>query len=367
MYWREVVKIKKIIIGVVAVIAVVALGIKGKGLLKSRQAEVANEALPSVQTMSVSVIKPSEGVMKNAETFLASITSDKSIKLSTKLAGYVEKVFVEETQKVKKGEQLVTIDETELLSNIRALKATLSTQIADAKVARSIYARNIKLYDIGGLSKEKLDISKVAKEMKSSIIENTKQKIAQLQHQRSYLKIVAPFDGEVDAIILHEGDLAATGKPILSMSNGDKKLLFSYAPASSKIEKGQAVLLEGEKIGQIKSIYTTSSNGLTTAEVAVSSLLTQPVGSSLTIEVVTKESKGCIVPSNTLLHKKEGTFVMLYQDGKFSPSKVAVSMTEQDNVLISPCPDKPIARESEVKLATLPAYEKIEILGANDE
>ncbi len=367
MYWREVVKIKKIIIGVVAVVAVVALGIKGKGLLKSRQAEVAHEALPSVQTMTVPVVNPTQGGMKNADSFLARIASDKSIKLSTKLAGYVEKVFVQESQKVKKGELLVTIDETELLSNIRALKATLSTQIADAKVARSIYARNIKLYNIGGLPKEKLDISRVAKEAKSSIVENTKQKIAQLQHQGTYLKIVAPFDGEVDAILLHEGDLAATGKPILAMSNGDKKLLFSYAPAASKIEKGQAVLFEGEKIGQIKSIYTTSSNGLTTAEIALSGGLNQPVGSSLTIAVVTKESKGCIVPSNTLLHKKEGTFVMLYHDGKFSPSKVEVSMQEQDKALISPCPDRPIAQASEVKLATLPAFQKVDVLGANDE
>ncbi len=360
-------KIKKIIIGVVAVVAIVALGIKGKGLLKSRQAEIANEALPSVQTVSVPVVNPAQGVMKNSASFLSRIASDKSIKLSTKLAGYVEKVFVQESQKVKKGEVLVTIDESELLSNIQALKATLSTQIADAQVAKSIYERNIKLYNIGGLPKEKLDISRVAKKAKSSIIENTKEKIAQLQHQRTYLKIVAPFDGEIDAILLHEGDLAAAGKPILSMSNGDKKLLFSYAADASDIKKGQNVLYKDKKIGQIKSIYTTSSNGLTTAEVALKSPLNQAVGTSIMIDVITKETKGCIVPSDTLLHKKEGTFVMLYDEGRFSPSKVEVGMQESEKALISPCPNRPIAQASEVKLATLPAFKNVEILGVDNE
>ncbi len=360
-------KIKKIIIAVVAVIAIIALGIKGKGLLKSRQAQIANESIPAVATVTVPVVTPTQGKIQNRDTFLARIASDKNIKLSTKLAGYIEKVFVEESQHVKKNQTLVSIDETELLSNIQALKATLSTQIADAKVARNIYARNIKLYRIGGLSKEKLDISRVAKDAKASIIENTKQKIAQLQHQRTYLKIVTPFDGEIDAILLHEGDLAAAGKPILSMSNGAKKLLFSFAPSNNSIHKADLVLLDDKEIGEIKSIYPTSTNGLTTAEVALHTTLPQPVGSSITIDVITASSQGCIVPENTILHKQEGTFVMIYHDKTFSPSKVEVKMSEANKALISPCPNQPIAQASEVKLATLPAYKKVEIVGANNE
>ena len=353
---------KKIIITIVVILGIVLLGIKGKGLLDSRKAEVENESLPSVQAVSVPVVDAMQGTMKNEESYLARIVSDKSIKLSTKLAGYIEKVYVEESQKVKKGDKLVSIDETELLSNIHGLKSTLSPQHSDLKVAQSMYTRNLKLYKIGGLSKEKLDISKVAKEAKSSIIENTKQKMAQLEHQRSYLKLVAPFDGEIDAILLHEGDLAVAGKPVLSMSNGNKKMIFSYASTSSQIAKGQIVLLESKEIGHLKSIYTTSSNGLTTAEIALNSTLTQPVGSSLNIKILTKESSGCIVPSNTLLHKKEGTFVMIYNKKKFSPLKVEVQMKENEKALILPCPTAPIAQASEVKLATLPAYGHVNII-----
>jgi len=358
---------KKKIITIVIILGIVGLGIKGKGLLESRKAEVNNEPLPSVQAVSVPVVYATEGTLKNIESYLARIASDKSIKLSTKLAGYVEKVYVEESQKVKKSEILVSIDKTELLSSIQALKSTLSTQYADAKVSQGMYNRNLKLYKIGGLSKEKLDISKVAKEAKSSIIENTKQKIAQLDHQRTYLTLVAPFDGEIDAILLHEGDLAAAGKPILSMSNGNKKMIFSYASSSSQIAKGQTVLFQSNKIGHIQSIYTTSSNGLTTAQVALNAKLNQPVGSSLNINVVTKESSGCIVPANTLLHKKEGIFLMIYKEKKFVPQKVEVQMKENEKVLISVCPSEPIAQASEVKLATLPAFNSVEILGAKDE
>jgi len=349
---------------ILVIIIVAGIIIAAKGLLKSRKAEIANQALPSSASVTVAVVDPVQGTMQNKESYLAHIASDKSINLSTKLAGYVEQIFVEESQKVKKGDTLVSIDETELLSNIQAAKATLVTQMADAKVAKSIYDRNIKLYKVGGLSKEKLDISKVAMEAKVSVQTNTKEKISQLEHQRSYLKIVAPFDGEIDVILLHEGDLAASGRPILSMSNGVKKLIFSYAPHNTSIQKDQLVFAKDQKIGKIKSIYTISQNGLVSAEVKVTSALDLPVGSSMNIEVLTKESQGCIVPSDTVLHKKEGTFVMIYADGKFKPLQVNVKMQETHHLLISPCPATAVAKASEVKLVQLPAYEKVQITGA---
>ena len=358
---------KKIIIRLIVIIAVVVLMIKGKGLLESRKAEIANEALPAVASVTVSVVKPTQGIMENRESYLAQVGSDKSIKLSTKLAGYVERVFVEESQKVKKGKVLVQIDETELQSNIQAVQATLIAQRNDLALAKSIYTRNMKLFKVGGLAKEKLDISKVAMQAKEAVTQNTVQKIEQLNHQLSYLKIVAPFDGEIDAILLHEGDLAALGKPILSMSSGVKKLLFSYAPQNTSIQKDQLVFAKGKKIGSIKSIYTISQNGLVSAEVKLASVLELPVGSSMNIEVLTKEARGCIVPSDTVLHKKEGTFVMTYAEGKFIPMKVNIEMQEADRLLILPCPVTAVAKASEVKLAQLPAYEKVQIIGAKNE
>lgn len=359
---------KKLIITIVIVLAVIILGIKGKSLLEKRKTEVANEALPMVETVSVPVVHATQGTLRHTEGYLAQIISDKNIKLSTKLAGYVEKVYVSESQVVKKGDVLVSIDAIEIHSNIDALKATLLAQNNDLALAKSIYTRNKKLYSVGGLSKEKLDISKVTLEAKKAVVTNTTQKITQLEHQLSYLKIIAPFDGVINTILMHEGDLAATGKPIISMSNGNKKLVFSYAPTKGTvIVKDQMVLLEDEKIGYIKAIYTISKNGLVSAEVALSSEIDLPVGSSVSIEVLTKEAQGCVLPQDTLLHKKEGTFVMVYTKGSFTPKKVNIEMQEESKVILSPCPSSEIAQASEVKLAALPAYDKVEVLGASHE
>ena len=358
----------KKIITIIVVLGVIVLGIKGKSVLESRKAEVENTALPSVEAVSVSVTKGSIGTLNNKESFLAQVLSDKSIKLSTKLAGYVEKVMVEESQHVRKGDLLVHIDAIELRSNIDALKATLATQKSDLALAKSIYNRNMKLYKVGGLAKEKLDISALTLKSKGSIIENTTQKIMQLKHQLGYLSIRAPFDGVIDALILHEGDLAATGKPILSMSNGRKKLRFSYAPTQAKqIKKGLSVWLGDEKIGEIKSLYTTSTNGLLSAEVSLDKKIDLPVGTSINVEVLTSEAQGCILPANTLVHKKEGIYVMVYLKEKFVPLKVDILMKDAQNVLLVECPQASVAYGDEVKLAALPVYDNVKIVGEKDE
>ncbi len=352
---------KKRVVTLIAVIGIVILGIKGRGLLQKRRAQVADAPIAEAAKLTMPVVRAKEGTIARKERFLGRLLAQKSIKLSTKLAGYVRKVYVQESQFVHKGEPLVEIDAAEIRSSIAALESALRAQRNDLAVARSIYRRNEKLYEAGGLAKEKLDLSRAAMRAKISVVENTRQKIAQLTHQLSYLKILAPFDGVVDTLILHEGDLAAAGKPILAMSSREKKLLFSYAPAlQDTIVAGKEVFWNGRYVGKIKTLYNTSQNGLSDAEVALEREIDRPIGTSLDIEVKIDEAKGCVVPSDTLLHKKEGVFVMVYDAKSFEPRRVSVKLQVGNSAIISPCPDKAIAKGTEVKLASLPAFGHVE-------
>jgi len=353
--------IKKILIALVAIGVAVVVAMNGKKLLESRKSEIEQTPTPEVKTLFVSLVTPKSGVVKQREKFLAFVAFDKSIKVSTKMAGYIKKIYVDEGDKVRDGELLAKIDEHDINSNISLLKTTLKQQQKDYKLAKQIYERNLKLYEIGGLPKEQLDTSKVVMDAKRSAILATELKIEQLQDQKKYLNIKAPFSGEIDSLIMHEGDLAVVGKPILSMSSGVKKLLFNYTP-SSNIKKGQPVFVEGEKIGEVSLIKNIAKNGLAEAEVRLEgNLVDIPVGVSLDIEVLTKEAKGCIVPNDTLLHKSDGVFVMVYRDGKFYPQKVIPSLEYNGKTLITPCIENPIAKGSEVTLAKLPIYGNIKI------
>jgi len=348
--------IERIFFGLISIGVVVFLATNGKTLLEKRQKEIIEEPIPKKRSISISLTQAKQGTMRETKPYLAQISSDKSIQVATKMAGYIEQVFVEESQWVKKGQLLATIDQSDINSNIALLRTTMAQQQNDLALAKQIHDRNQKLYEVGGLAREQVDISSVTVEGKYSAIEGTEQKIAQLQEQKNYLKIKAPFSGEIDTLLMHQGDLAVTGKPILTMSNGTKKLIFSFVAGESNIRKGQIIYSDKEKIGYIKKILTLAKQGLVQAEVALDKKLNLPTGATINIDVLTENKKGCIVSSDTLLHKTDGVYVMVYNGFKFTPLEVESLMSQKSQEMINPCPNGKIAQGSEVLLAKLPVY-----------
>ncbi len=353
--------IKKIIITVITLLAVVAVGIKGKGLLDKRKEEVVLEPTPKKTSINVSVTNGENGEIQESKTFLALLQSDKSIKISTKIAGYIKKIYVKEGDRVTKGTLLASIDEEDINSNIKLLKNTLAQEYNDLALAKQIYNRNKKLYNIGGLPKEQLDTSKVILEGKSTVIKGTKEKIAQLEHQKTYLTIKAPFSGTVDNILLYGGDLAVMGKPLLSISSGVKKLVFSYSLDSTDIKKGEKAFYRGENIGDITTIKPLAKQGLAQAEIILKQPLDIPLGSSLNIDILIRKATGCIVSNKTLIHKKDGIYIMVYNNNKFTRLKVKTLLSNNEDTILSSCPKEPIAIGNEVELVKLGAYTNIQI------
>jgi len=356
----------KKIVTIIFIIAAILLAIKGKSLLNERKNEVNNAPTPKEQPLYIQLASAKEDTLYQKEKLLANLLAKKSIKLSTKLAGFVKKVYVKESDLVKKGDILVEIDSNELKNSINSLKDAIKAQEKDLQVSKKIYQTNKKLYKIGGLPKEKLDLSYVGLKAKEANLNSSVQKLKSLQNQLRYLTIKAPFDAKVDAIILHEGDLAVTGKPILSLSSLKQKLVFSFAKQSN-IKLKDKVLYKGTPIAGVSTIYNIANNGLLTAEATLTKPINLPVNSSINIEVVTKEKKGCTLPDTTILHNKDGNYIMAYSKKRFIPIKVDVLIEDIDKVLISPCPKVPVANASEAKLSSLPALKNVKIIGAKDE
>jgi len=355
------------IVTIVVVLGVVLLGIKGKKLLEKRKEEITKESLPSSIPISVVLVRPTEGELQKYLSFLAQLLAQKNINITTKLSGYIERITVDEAQVVKQGELLVTIDDAEIRSSIEALKSTIIAQKSDMHLAFKIYQRNQLLYKKGGLAKEKLESSKVAYEMKRAAVKSNEERLEQLMHQLAYLHIKAPFEGVVDTVLLHEGDLAAAGKPILSLSDHNQKLLFTYAPEEvNGTLVGKPVFFKGEPIGEVRVQYPISKSGLNVAEAYLKKRVSLPIGANITIDIPVRQAKGCILPTDTLLHKKEGTFVLVYKGKQFVPLKIKVILEDGEMAVITPCPHDPVARGSESKLTALQAYGNVTIAGEVD-
>ena len=355
--------VKKILIAVITLGAVAFLGLNGKKLLKERASAVESEPKPKPTPISVVLVEPKMGSLSTKLPLLAQIASVKEITLSTKLAGFIKKLFVSESDMVKEGDLLLEIDSNELKNSIKSLRATLSARESAVTIAQKVYQRNKRLYRVGGIPKEMLEVSFGELQNKEAMLTATKEQIMQVQNQLSYLNIKAPFDGVVDKIMLHEGDLAVTGKPIIKISSLQQKLIFTFSIDNlSQIKKGKKIYWQNRLVGEVSKIYSSSQKGLPVAEVKLYKPLDAPNGLSLNIELLSKEQSGCVVPNRSILHRDDGLYVLIYKNGKFNLKKIEPIAKSGDAVLVKSCFDAPIAKASESKLALLPTYGEISLI-----
>jgi len=301
--------------------------------------------------------------------------------IASKISGFIQKVYVEEGDRVKKGDILVSIDDKELRAAINAqkssikalkrsiesIKATLSSLKSDYQYAKEVYERNLALFKADALSKEKLDQSEVVMKLKLSKYESTKKSIeakyeelnslkALLEskiNQLRYTSIRSSIDGTVGKIYLRALDLATAGKPIMKLL-GEKKIVeFQFPVGLGKtVKKGMRVYVDGLE-AKISKILPDSEKALAVAQIVLKTALKIPENSNVKVEVVQKRALGMAVPVTALLEKENEVYVFEYINGTFLPRKVKVVAKDEKYAVLTPDIIHPVAVGSNDKLSKL--------------
>jgi len=353
---------KKIVTILISLILVAGLIIGAKTLLNKRIQEKNHQSKPTNIKISVELTTPKEGNLTKKLKAFAKLQKRKTVLISTKIPGYIEDIFVQEATEFKKGQLLVKIDSKEITSSLKSLESLLLAKSSGFKYAKGVYERNLKLFEVGGLSKEMLDKSLTELKSQEASLKATKEQIAQLKNKLDYLSIKAPFDGVVDRVFLHKGDLAA--KPILQISNSSQKITFTFVPdLISKVKTGAKVYLNDKVIGKVKSIYPSSIASLAQGEINLTKPLNLPSGVSFDVDIELENRSGCLIESQNILYKKDGAYIFVYDKNRFTPKRVNILLEDGDKVLIRECPKSKIAKASKSKLAILPSYKSVVVVG----
>ncbi|MDA3946720.1 MAG: efflux RND transporter periplasmic adaptor subunit [Helicobacteraceae bacterium] len=343
----------------------IALGIAvivAAGLFLTKEKKgVAELPLPALYAYNVDTVKASTKTVRATRHFLAQLLASKSALIASRFSAEIKKIHVKENDIVKKGANLISLDDAEIRANIASLQQQMKALHIDVANTKESLDRNQKLLAADAISREKFDNVNVLYQKKISELESTSEKINQLNAQLKYFNIKAPFSGRVGTIYFDAGNLAVPGKPIISLNSDDQKLLFSYVETAQPIMQGQQVLIDEEVVGSVIRLYDDAKNAMLIAEVKPSKPLAYANKSYVNIKVVVAEAKGCSMPLNALIHRKSGTVVMAYEEGGFHPMKVDVILQDEKEAILSVCPTSPVATGSEAKLALLPAHSSFEL------
>ncbi len=128
-----------------------------------------------------------------------------SANISPEVPAQIREIFVDEGQRVSKGELLVSLNSNTLANAIREIEANL-------ELASEVYSKQKSLWDQNIGSEIEYLQAKTNKEALESALKTQKS-------QLELYNIKAPFDGIVDNIISKEGELSSPGSVILQFVN----------------------------------------------------------------------------------------------------------------------------------------------------
>ncbi|MGB5419277.1 efflux RND transporter periplasmic adaptor subunit, partial [Algibacter sp.] len=125
------------------------------------------------------------------------IQATNSADLSTRMMGYVNKVYVNVGDKVRKGQLLVSINNADLQAKRAQVNAGITEATAAFNNAQKDYNRYKNLFADNSASQKEMDDITANFEMAKARLESANQMKNEINAQFTYSNITAPFNGTI--------------------------------------------------------------------------------------------------------------------------------------------------------------------------
>lgn len=154
--------------------------------------------------------------------YVSQIQSIRHIELRAQEKGYLQKIFVDEGQLVKKGQLLFQI-----MPNL--YEAEMHKAKAEANFAEIEYQNTKRLADSSIVAPNELAMSK-------AMLDKAKAELELAQVHLQFTEIRAPFDGILDRFHVREGSLVDEGELLTSLSDNSKMWVYYNVPEAEYLD-----------------------------------------------------------------------------------------------------------------------------------
>jgi RND family efflux transporter MFP subunit len=336
----------------VLLIASLGVGVWKHYQRSSQVTATAAQQRESVPLVRVKEVRASDDIMP--VTLPATTLGFETANIYGRASGYISKRLVDIGSRVKAGDLLVEVTAPELdhqiaqaEATLAQFNATLAQTEANRELARVTAERSAALAPQGGASRQQADNDRLAHRAQQqaavaqeATVKAQEAQLMVLRQQKSYLQVLAPFDGVVTQRNIDIGSLvqadAGSGTPLFAMVHSAVIRIQLYVPqdqAFGLMPGAQADLRVPEMPGRTFSGTVTriadalqpgTRTLLTEIDVPNDDGTLRP-GIYGTVEVkVPRRTPSLIVPSPAVIFNQAGLQVAVVEDGAVHLRKIEV-------------------------------------------
>ncbi len=173
-------------------------------------------------------------------TLYGTVTADRTAAVSSRVMANVVAVPARVGQAVAAGDVLVEIDP----QTARGQEAQAKGALAQAKAALSLAERNYERFKAlaasGSASPLELDMARMQYEQAKGAVQQGEGAVDAASSVARESRVTAPFAGRVAARLVEAGDLAAPGRPLVTVESATGRRLVVQVPAGTVAASGLA-------------------------------------------------------------------------------------------------------------------------------
>lgn len=262
-----------------------------------RQQANRNVVITTVAPLSGSSSTDYPGIIEEGSSISASFMAD----------GKISRINVKEGDRVRKGQLLATLDDSDYRIGVAQLEAQLAQMTKEKERMDAMFDK----HNIAPNDYEKFQTG----------YEQLKLQLEMAKRQLGYTRLYSPADGYVAAKYMNEGELVGAGTPVVNIVDDTQLVASVDLPVSAYLEKSKIQTAEGRVPGiemtvPLKIISFTpdaENNMLYHMKLAVPAAAARELtpGMNISVSLGTSEEGGAetMVPSRAIMAADGDTFV----------------------------------------------------------
>ncbi len=195
------------------------------------------------------------------------IEADQFASISTRMMGYVSKVYVKIGEKVRKGQALIDINNADMEAKKAQAQAGVSQAEARFMTAEKDLNRFQILFEQKSASQKEFDDVNTQYTIAKAQLESARQVLKEVEAILSYTNIKAPFSGVITSKSVKVGDMANPGQHLLSIEAPNNFVAIAMVPETNipfvhQNDSIKVFVKSNEKTlkGTVSEISTSSQN-----------------------------------------------------------------------------------------------------------
>jgi len=260
--------------------------------------------------------------VNDRKAVIATVEPVHELSARSRISGTISVVNVKEGDKVKAGDKIAVVGDEKLALQMRAVQARIEAQQAERTQAKIEFDRATTLRKTGAGSQAKLDQAKTRLDVAIRNLQALQSDRQVIEQQSIEGAVLAPSDGRILSVPLHEGSVVMAGDNVATMATDNYILRLQLPERHARfLKRGDDILVGSRGMketdnaevrpGKVVTVYPQIENGRVIADVSVEGLGDYFVGERTRVFVATGERQALVLPEKFIYRRFGVSYVRL--------------------------------------------------------